>query len=67
MKKAELNCKGSAACGQPAASSLINTGDIKTVVMWIVKTRVALRFSTQKTVKESIEESITNQTHMQNR
>ncbi len=29
MKKAELNCKGSTACGQPTANSLINRSDSK--------------------------------------
>ncbi len=44
MKKAELNCKGS------TASSLVNSGDSKTAAMWILRTCVALCFSTQKTV-----------------
>ncbi len=48
MKKAEFNCKGGTASGQPTASSMINSGDKKTVAMWILRTCVALRFSHRK-------------------
>ncbi len=54
IKKAELNCKGSAACGLSTASKLIYSGDNKTVVMLILKTCVHLLLSTQKTDQESI-------------
>ncbi len=66
MKKAEFNCKGSTACGQPTASSLTNSGDNKTVAMWILRTCFALRFSTQKTAQELIKEPIKNQTDKHN-
>ncbi len=33
MKKAELNCEDSAACGLSSASLLINSGDKKAVVV----------------------------------
>ncbi len=37
MKKAELNCEGSAACSLSPESSLINSGDNKTVAVLILR------------------------------
>ncbi len=68
MKKADHNCKGSAACGLSTANSLMNTGDNKTVAMLILRNCVGwLFFSTQKTDQESIKkESVKTWTNKQN-